>query len=646
MAKKGIVVGIFLLSNLLLFSQIDDFSENYIDNYINENIDKDNDYVISDIDDLLINTISINNCSDDEILKSKIFNPIQKQNLIKYLNSWGEVLSYTELILIDGFENFDVEKYSTLINFAPKEQIEKYTLSKLLKNIKNENVIRVSSDANFKRNGMLGINTLLKSKLEVPEKLYVGLLYEKDQGERFLNVKNNFPEHLSSYLQYKTKYLYFLIGDYYVQFGQGVGVWRGLTFTGGVESSSNILFANKIKRKSSADECLFLRGIASEINFNNFSITSYLSYRKKDASVTFDSILNANVFSSISTTGLHRTDTEISKRDMLKEYVAGVNIEYKYNSLRFSIGGEYIAYNMYYQPKIKLENIYKNFGKDMFIIYTNSILPLKSSVLYHEFAINKIKGIAFLFGWYNYISSLVNVDLSIRYMSPKYAAYGKYINFKSPEGEYGILFKNTSYLNKNIQLNYLLNLYLPTWVSFNSYNLRARVNNTINLNFYFNKRINLIIRYTYKLNIKTKSSPKITNYINNHHHNLRFQLNLTPSDKVVLRTRVEANFNKFGRGFLMYEDIKFIFTDNLFLSFRFTTYDINSFDGRIYCYENDVLYNYSSSMYYGRGYSYFALCRYRINRNIQLWFKIYSKTSQKQFVNKNYKFTLQLIMKI
>ncbi len=645
MAKKLFLIFCVLINSILLFSQVDIINENYIENYVNENIDDNSDYVISDIDDIIINKININNCSEDKILKSKIFTPIQKENLIKYLSRWGEVLSFTELKLIDGFENFNLEKYKNFINLEPKINTQNYTLSTLLKNIKNENVIRLSSNANFKHSTKIGIKVLLKSKVEVTDKLYFGTLYEKDQGERFLNVKNNLPEHLSAYLNYKTKNSNILIGDYYVQFGQGLGVWRGLTFTGGVESSSNILYTNKIKRKSSADECTFLRGVAYELNLKNFSITSYLSYRKKDATVNFDSILNANTFSSISTTGLHRTEAEIQKRDTLKEYVAGINLEYKYENLRFSVGGEYIGYNMYYKPRNRPENIYKNFGKDIFIIYGNSILPLKSSVLYNEFAINKIKGFAFLFGWYNYISSLLNTDLSIRYMSPKYASYGKYLNFKSPEGEYGILFKNTSYLNKYIQLNYYLNLYVPTWVSFNSYNLKPKVYNAIKLNFHFNRKLNFNIRYCYKLNYKTISSPKITNYIDKNNNNIRFQLNITPSSKIVLRTRLEANFNNFSKGFLMFEDIRFNLSDNLFLLFRFTTFDIEDYNSRIYSYENDVLYNYSSSMYYGKGYSYFALCRYKINNNFQLWFKIYSKTNNKLFVNKNYKFTFQLIFK-
>ena len=48
---------------------------------------------------------------------------------------------------------------------------------------------------------------------------------------------------------------------------------------------------------------------------------------------------------------------------------------------------------------------------------------------------------------------------------------------------------------------------------------------------------------------------------------------------------------------------------------RYAVFDINSFDARIYAYENDILYEFYIPFFQNRGSRFYINTRYRIGRN-------------------------------
>ena len=76
-------------------------------------------------------------------------------------------------------------------------------------------------------------------------------------------------------------------------------------------------------------------------------------------------------------------------------------------------------------------------------------------------------------------------------------------------------------------------------------------------------------------------------------------------------------------GFMMYQDVKFkpMFS-KLSFSLRYTYFNTESYDSRIYAYENDVLYGYSIPSFYGKGKKIYLLLKYNIIKNTDLWIKL------------------------
>ena len=55
---------------------------------------------------------------------------------------------------------------------------------------------------------------------------------------------------------------------------------------------------------------------------------------------------------------------------------------------------------------------------------------------------------------------------------------------------------------------------------------------------------------------------------------------------------------------------------------RYALFDINSFDARIYAYENDILYEFYVPFFQNRGSRFYINTRYRLGRNLTLEFRV------------------------
>src|SRR6185436_18252229 len=92
--------------------------------------------------------------------------------------------------------------------------------------------------------------------------------------------------------------------------------------------------------------------------------------------------------------------------------------------------------------------------------------------------------------------------------------------------------------------------------------------------------------------------------------NYRFHVRYKISPSVLLANRVEivefAKGTHQENGFLIFQDVAYKL-NRFTVSFRYVLFDSDSYDSRIYTYENDVLYAFSIPSYYYRGSRYYAV---------------------------------------
>ncbi|HQV01204.1 MAG TPA: helix-hairpin-helix domain-containing protein, partial [Bacteroidia bacterium] len=128
-----------------------------------------------------------------------------------------------------------------------------------------------------------------------------------------------------------------------------------------------------------------------------------------------------------------------------------------------------------------------------------------------------------------------------------------------------------------------------------------------------------------------EDAPKIDYLVNNHQQNLRFNIAYKISKVLAIRSRVEWVYFKDGNqplenGFLAFQD--FIYKPlgkPLSITIRYAVFGTKSYNSRLYAYENDVYGAFSIPPLYGQGQRFYALLRYHISRQVDLFLR-YSQT--------------------
>jgi hypothetical protein len=153
-----------------------------------------------------------------------------------------------------------------------------------------------------------------------------------------------------------------------------------------------------------------------------------------------------------------------------------------------------------------------------------------------------------------------------------------------------------------------------------------------------NKKLEMYLRYRNKLKEENTSDNVAMDYlVNTEKSGLRYNLSYKISKSVTLKSRVELSFyNKqfpsAEKGYLIYQDVDFKpLSSPVSFSMRFALFDTDSYDTRIYAYENDVLYAYSIPAYYYKGSRFYIVLKYAPFRFMDIWLRF----AQTYYSNKN-----------
>lgn len=171
---------------------------------------------------------------------------------------------------------------------------------------------------------------LLRYQFRSERRLKMGFTGKKDAGEQWFKGyrKDGFDFNSAHLFIQNDKVPYsFAVGDYSVQFGQGLIQWQG--FDAG--KSLGPIGINRQKREiqpyTGTGEFNFYRGAAFSLVKKNWKLTTFISSRKLNASIDTDTLQLITV-SSLQTSGLNRTLSEISKRKSVRHLAYGGSIRY------------------------------------------------------------------------------------------------------------------------------------------------------------------------------------------------------------------------------------------------------------------------------------------------------------------------------
>jgi hypothetical protein len=607
-------------------------------------------------DDLLYYTVhplNINTSGAAELAGLHFIDELRINNLLDYRRAHGYFMSVYELLYVDGFTAEDLRKLMPFITVGEPVTAFALTPSSILRQGNHQVFLRLQqvlqkqrgylpiSDSAFARNPNSRypgspLKIYNRYQFNHGRRIQAGFVAEKDQGEEFFRGSNprGFDYH-TVHLQVNDagKFKTIALGDFQAGFGQGLVLWSGLAF-GKSASTLNIRkSARGIQKYSSTDENMFFRGAGVTYRLTRSTESSFFLSRKKvDAAVSATGpdgkVLEV---SSLQTTGLHATPSQLAGRKSLGETVMGGNVSYNHDLFRVGATVAALKYDAVLNPPVRIYNQFEfrgsrnlNGGAD----YQFAVGPVR---FFGEGAVSSNGGTALLTGGMANLSSKMSVSALYRnYARDYHALFGDGFRENTrTSNEKGFYLGTLLHLAPRWKLSAYVDFFSFPWMRYNAWAPSSGSEYFIQLDFNYSAILKMYASFRHK--DKPLNSPAGANNIRVLYDagtsRLRYHTSCFISPVVELRNRLElSRYTREDispeRGMLLYQDILYKPRIAPFsLAFRFAAYRTDSYNARFYAYENDVLYAFSIPAYYDNGYRTYLLGQYSAGNVLDIWIK-------------------------
>ena len=636
MKKKLLIFGLLFLALISLGQDNNQLLEEVIEQ-IAEGSDEELDYaeLYESLHGFAENPINLNKTSKEELRELYFLNAYQIDKLLSHIARNGKLLSYLELQTIAGF---NVQTIQNLLPFISINPI--ITSKQLFANINQYVIIRdqfylqeqkgYQPDLDGETHYFGNANrTYFKYRLK-NNFLQAGITAEKDAGENFLGPNQPYGfDFYSAHIQAKNigKIKNVVLGDYQLNFGQGLVMQSGMSFGKSSEVINIQKSGNLIKAHTAAAENLFFRGIAIQIKpLKNIDIIAFISSHKVDANI-IDTLENDELaFSSIQGTGMHRTESEMLDKNMILQNHFGTHINYNYKQLNLGLSYYKTKVEGEYRKNISPYNQFefdrdsnKNYGLDYQYLYRNMNF-------FGEVASSENGGVAHVNGIMMGLDKTISASLLYRNYKKTYQSeYANAFAERSSQNEKGFYFGLEFTPNHKLKIKGYADNYEFPWLRFgvdapsrgNDYLLQA--------DYKISRAIKMYIRY--KSETKEEELSESNEISGKRKGNFRFHINYKEGESWVFANRFEIttiNFNQQKEnGYMLYQDVQYkpLFGKITFSS-RYVLFNTPTYDSRIYAYESDVLYGYSIPAYYGKGNKIYLVAKCSIIRNLDFWIRV------------------------
>ncbi len=606
-----------------------------------ERTDIESDYSdwVEELNLLRQRPVNLNSGDENELRRLFFLNELQIKNLLEYITLYGQLASIYELQVIDGFNEKVVSQILPYISLSPFVT-ERFSFKKALRYGEPDVLFRfqrvlqqskgyanvpdslrlANPDAYY-----LGSRNSLLFRLQYSYKDYLnfGIVGDKDAGEPLFPKSDTLHRGFDFYsVHLFLKNMGFVrqiaLGDYHVQFGQGLTMWSG--FSVGKAAGSVVMRkrAPALRANASSNENSFMRGAATTIALGKFDITAFYSNRRVDANLlAVDSMQAAEeMVSALQLSGYHRTPAELADKGAIHEVAEGGHMAYNGQRLRAGLTLFHVDYDLKFQTR---DELYRKFQP---VLNSNTYAGFdycfnyRTLTLYGEVSGQMHAGLALLQG----LSFTPDPRLAFAMV---YRNYEKDFvnNFNAAFGEGSSTNENGLYMGmvtspfNEITLSAYADIYRYTWLKYRvdapSYGREYSLQLVYNLS----RRGDVIFGFRNMVNPMNVafSDGKMNQVGESERDYYRLQLNYQAFPWLKLQSRVEITRRRAqGReqesGSLIYQDFQ-IRPENKGWSagFRYLLFDTDSYDTRLYAFEQDVPYTFSVPAFAGKGSRFYLL---------------------------------------
>lgn len=596
---------------------------------------------------LLNNPINLNEAGAEELRFLNLLSENQIQNLLQYRNENGLLLSIYELQAVPDFDLTVINKIIPFVMVG--NSTSEGSLWKRIKTEENNYLIlrydrTVEPKEGFKESSGT-------SKFQGDEnKMYfrfrtsksrdfsLGFTIEKDAGERieWNSTQRKYGFDFYSFhvqLQNKGRLKNIIIGDYQTQFGQGLQLGGSFGYGKGSETVMTVRRSNLgILPYTSVNEAGYKRGAAMTFMINkSLDISTFYSYNWRDATLVSDEREEAYV-SSFQTTGLHRNESELSRRHTIQEQNYGAVLNFRKKRVDAGLIFTAIDFNIPVRPTPQPYNQFSFAGHNATNLGAFFNYTFHNFTIFSEAAQSWNEGYGFTAGILGSIAPGLDMALHIRnYQRNFYSLYSNAFSETSlPQNESGVYWGWKYTLNKKWNASWYADLFRFPWLRYRSYSPSEGHEWLLRVTFQPTKNVLLFAQVREEIKARNIQSEQPNLYAtgNGTKRNIWFNCDYGLTQKLRLKTRAQFSTYTINgittNGLALLQDISYDI-GKLTLAGRYALFDTDDYDNRQYVYERDVWLAYSMPAYSDTGVRSYILAEYTVSKKLTFWFR-YART--------------------
>lgn len=647
---------------------------------LGEDSDVDLSELADQLLDRLENPINLNRTNAEELGSLQLLSDIEVAAVLEHIRRYGKFISIYELQAVEGLDLATLELIRPFVTISG-EGASRTPLRTMLANGRHEYLLRTQINIEQRRGFIGGGNPFNKpysyandtplpdtddpavldslrrnSKVYLgsPWKLYTryrfqyrrnisfGVTAEKDEGEEFFKgTRKDGFDFYSAHLFLRdigpAKAL--ALGDFQAQFGQG------LVFSSGLSFARKSAYTMNIKRNApglspyaSVNENLFLRGAGATMELGKrFEGTAFISYKQNDANVqsvedTLGTGLNADLttFSSFQEDGFHRTHNELAKKNALDELIYGGHLRYRGKGWDMGVTAAQVNFGHSLQKSRVLPYNQFDFQGNSNTTYGfDWNVPYRNITWFGEAARSANGGMAGITGLLVALDKRLSLALLYRDLQRDFQGLhsSALAESSNPWNERGLYTGVEIRPNRKWVFNAYFDQFNFPWLRFQTNGLSHGHEVLGQLTWTPDRRTQVYVKARTQIRPRNSAEavPGVLPLVETRQDNYRFHASYRVSPDVTLRTRAERVNYRRGegpvmQGFMLYQDVihrpmmgKVEFTG------RVAVFATDSYDARLYAFESDVPGVFSLPPIYGRGMRTYAMLRWSVARNVDLW---------------------------
>ena len=607
------------------------------------------------VDRLKDQPLNLNNTNQEELNQLMLLSERQISNLIVYISTYGTIYSIYELKVVDGFDSATIMKILPYVTVGPEKEKHPIRLKDLINSGRHQLMIR-GEQVVQKQAGYHVADSVLEKKPNAgyegsPAKLYfrysysfynrlsVGISGEKDAGEQFFRGSQKYGmDFYSGYISLQNTGMLkqVTLGNFNVGFGQGLTLNSGVS-SGAITGTGNVRrYFRGIVPSQSVNEGDYLRGVALVLKKWNFRLSLFLSSHKRDANVVPTDTLSGDPesFSSFTATGYHRIPSEIEDKNSLHESIYGGNLNFRNNFLSVGFTGFRSQWSASLDPKIHPYSIFNFRGKENLNVGVDFQASAGHAFVFGEGSLSRNGGMAFLCGIEvnpdpRLMCSITVRDYQRNYQDLLSSAMGQN---STNANEKGVLFTFNAGILPKLGVTGYADLFRYPWLKYRTDSPSQGSEYQVQSNYTCSSSVKMYLRLRIRSKQLNTTEAKRPVHILEEVRSLslRYQADCQVSECLLLKSRFDLLRNRNGDaipayGYLISQNLSYKIPDkHLSINFLYALFDTDTYNERIYVYENDVLYGYSVPAFYGKG----IRCMFLIAWAPSRWFEIWAKYGQ------------------